>query len=165
MTTIAYRDDVLAADTQITCGGTIDGWAQKAFRKGRLLYATSGSSGLGDRFASWVSGGMQGDAPCLKGEGDKDGGHGYLFPGGDRVVWRYDDVWATHRAPFFAYGSGAEIALGAMLAGASAEEAVRAAAERDIATGGEITVLRRDSAAQGPQVESEGSREELKPHA
>lgn len=143
MTTIAYRDDVLAADTQITCGGTIDGWVQKAFRKRELLYATSGSSGLGDAFLTWVAKGMEGDAPSLKGDKDDNGAHGYLFPGGDRVVWRYDDVWATHHAPFFAYGSGAEIALGAMLAGATAEEAVRAAAQRDTATGGEITVLRR----------------------
>lgn len=142
MTTIAYRDDVIAADTQVTCGGTIDGWVQKAFRKGGLLYATSGSSGLGDGFLSWVAGGMKGDAPSLRGEKGDDA-HGYLFPGGDRVVWRYDNVWATHYAPFFAYGSGAEIALGAMIAGATAEEAVRAAAERDTATGGEITVLRR----------------------
>jgi ATP-dependent HslUV protease subunit HslV len=146
VTTIAYRDDVLAADTQITCGRTIDGWAQKAFRKGPLLYATSGSSGLGGAFLIWVASGMRGDAPSLKGEKDEDGAHGYLFPGGDRVVWRYDNVWATHRAPFFAYGSGAEIALGAMLAGASAEEAVRAAAQRNTSTGGDVTVLRRASA-------------------
>lgn len=144
MTTIAYRQDVLAADTQITCGGTIDGWVQKAFRKGALLYATSGCSGLAGDFVSWVAGGMNGDAPSLRGEKDEGGAHGYLFPGGDRVVWRYNNVWATHHAPFFAYGSGAEIALGAMLHGASAEDAVRAAAQRDTSTGGEITVLRRE---------------------
>lgn len=143
MTTIAYRDGVLAADTQITCGSTIDGWTQKAFRKGQLLFATTGCSGRGDAFLAWVRSGMKGDAPEMKGEKEDDEeANGFLFPGGDRVVWRYRNVWASHRAPFFAYGSGADIAIGAMLAGATAEEAVRCAAERDTATGGEITVLR-----------------------
>lgn len=140
MTTIAYRDGVLAADTQITCGGTVDGWAQKAFRKGSILYATSGGSGLGSKFRAWLEGGMEGEAPDLKAEG-ADEAHGYIFPGGDRVVWRYNDTWASHIAPFFAYGSGAEIALGAMIRGATAEEAVKAAITRDTNSGGEITVL------------------------
>ncbi len=82
---------------------------------------------------------MNGDAPALK-EGEESA-NGLIFPGGNRVVWRYNAVWASHIAPFFAYGSGSELALGAMLAGATAEEAVRAAAQRDTGTGGEITVL------------------------
>lgn len=141
MTTIAYRDDVIAGDTQITCGGTIDGWAQKVFRKGGLLYATTGCSGLGDAFLTWVANGMRGDAPTMK--RDDGEANGLLFPGDDRVVWRFKDVWASHRAPYFAFGSGAEIALGAMIAGATAEAAVRAAAQRDTSTGGEIIVLHR----------------------
>jgi len=143
MTTIAYRDGVLAADTQITCGGTIGGYAQKAFRKGAVLYATAGSSGPGEAFRNWLEGGMKGDAPDMAEDKDSDG-HGYIFPGGDRVVWRYNKVWASHSAPFFAYGSGADIALGAMAMGATAEEAVRVAAKFDTGTGGEVTVLRRD---------------------
>jgi 20S proteasome alpha/beta subunit len=141
MTTIAYRDGVLAGDTQVTCGSTIDGYVAKVFRKGRLLYTTTGDSGLGDRFRQWVESGMEGDAPEMK-DGDANA-NGLLFPGGDRVVWRYDKVWATHHAPFFAYGSGSTIALGAMYAGATAEEAVRAAATRDTNTGGEVIALRR----------------------
>lgn len=42
-----------------------------------------------------------------------------------------------------ASGSGREIALGAMVFGASPEEAVKVACERDTNTGGRITVLRR----------------------
>lgn len=143
MTTIAYRDDVIAGDTQVTCGSVIDGWAQKVFRKGPILFGASGDSGRCDVFCDWVMGGLKGDAPRLK---DADGdASGFLFPGGDLVLWRYQDVWTRHRAPFFAYGSGYEIALGAMIAGATAEQAVRAAAERDTKTGGEITVLRREA--------------------
>lgn len=142
MTTIAYRDDVLAGDTQITCGGTIDGWVQKVFRKGQLLYGATGASGPSNAFHSWVEGGMVGDAPIMK-VGDAEA-NGFLFPGNGRVAWRYNDTWTTHHAPYFAYGSGAELALGAMIAGASAEEAVSAAALRDTNTGGAITVLRRE---------------------
>lgn len=141
MTTIAYRDDVLAADTQITCGSQIDGWATKIYRLGSVLYGATGSSGLTEAFKSWLCRGMVGEAPALK-DGESTA-NGYIFPGGNRVVWRYENVWCSHEAPFFAYGSGGEIALGAMLAGATAEQAVRAAAERDTNTGGAITVLRR----------------------
>jgi len=40
-------------------------------------------------------------------------------------------------------GTGGELALGAMLAGATPEEAVVIAAQRDVTTGGKITVLTR----------------------
>lgn len=43
--------------------------------------------------------------------------------------------------PFFAVGSGAEIAIGAMAMGASAEQAVKIAAMYDTQTGGKVTVL------------------------
>ncbi len=140
MTTIAYRDGILAADTQITCGSTVDGWAQKAFKIGSVLYATVGSAGPGEAFRNWLVGGMKGDAPNMK-PTDEIEGDAFIFPGGDRVVWRYRNEWATHRAPFFAYGSGSAIALGAMAMGATAEQAVAAAALRDTATGGEITTV------------------------
>lgn len=143
MTTIAYRDDVLAGDTQITCGNTIDGYVQKVFRKGALLYGATGCSGHADAFLTWVLKGMKGDAPNLK--TDDDEASGLLFPGGDRVVWRYRNVWTSHHAPFFAYGSGSNLALGAMAQGATAEEAVKAAAMLDTNTGGDITVLRRQA--------------------
>lgn len=45
--------------------------------------------------------------------------------------------------PYFAIGSGRPEALGAMYAGATAEQAVRAAIEHDAFTGGDVTVLRR----------------------
>ena len=143
MTTIAYRDDVLAGDTQVTCGTTIDGRDQKVFRKGTLLFGSIGCSGLGERFVSWVRRGMIGECPTLRpGEKDDDA-WGLLFPGADLVLWRFQDRWARHRAPFFAYGSGAEFAMGAMAFGATAEEAVKVATRFDTGTGGEITVLRR----------------------
>jgi ATP-dependent HslUV protease subunit HslV len=141
VTTIAYRDGVLAADTQITAGGGVSGHVQKAFRKGSILYSTTGCSGLGDAFLTWVAGGLKGDPPVMK-EDDNDA-HGYIFPGGDRVVWRFNKVWATHHAPFFAFGSGADYALGAMEMGATAEQAVAAAIKFDTNSGGPITVLRR----------------------
>jgi ATP-dependent HslUV protease subunit HslV len=47
-------------------------------------------------------------------------------------------------APFYAFGSGKEPALGAMFAGADAETAIEAAIQFDPHTGGEITVLRHE---------------------
>jgi len=46
------------------------------------------------------------------------------------------------RAPFYALGSGYQVAMGAMEFGATAEEAVRAAIKWDTGSGGDVTVLR-----------------------
>lgn len=65
-----------------------------------------------------------------------------LFPGGDQIIRFNHDGPSEMRAPFYADGSGWEIALGAMAAGATAEEAVHIASRYDTKTGGSVTTLR-----------------------
>lgn len=135
MTTIAFKDNILAADTLATSGGYRCGYHPKAFRVGRLRIGGAGISAYVYAFRHWVIDGMKGDHPLKTDEGN-------LFiikPDGSTVCW-------SNAGPFlmdgpWALGSGENLALGAMLAGATAEEAVRHAMTIDTCSGGDVTVL------------------------
>lgn len=139
MTTIAYRDGVLASDTLITSGANVSGHYQKGRVRGRLLYASAGSCGLGDRFEAWIRDGCAGEHPKLK-EGESSAQCVVFLPDG-LMAWFHEDGMTPVRAPFHAIGSGSAYAIGAMAAGASAPDAVRIAMQHDTGTGGSVTVL------------------------
>ncbi len=144
MTTIAYRDGVLAADTRATSGDVIVGSsALKIAKRGRVMAAASGTSAYARRFMDWFRSGMKGDPPPSIDPNDHDTFcWGLLVTGDDRRVLLQQPGWIVERGPYFAMGSGRDFALGAMAHGASAEEAVRAAIAHDVYSGGDITVLR-----------------------
>jgi len=146
MTTIAYRDGILAADSRVTHGE--DGSARthtckKLFRKTitqgkktfEVVIATAGESSPGMVFVDWYGTGkpipdiflhLGGDFTCL-----------VLTPQG---LFEYDVYCRAEEVldDFYAIGSGAKVALGAMACGKSAIEAVRIAARYDPYTGGRI---------------------------
>lgn len=63
MTTIAYRDGVMAADTLTTWGNSRDGYVSKIAKRGSVLAAGSGSMAHVQRFLDWFRTGMKGDPP------------------------------------------------------------------------------------------------------
>lgn len=141
MTTIAYRNGVLAADTLACVGNLRDGYSLKIAKRGPFLAAEAGSAPLGEGFLDWFRTGMRGDPPSMK-AGDQSATGAIFTP--DEVVLLWQDAgWTRHKVDAWSMGSGGDIALGAMEAGATPEEAVRIAARRDLYTGGETTVLRR----------------------
>lgn len=143
MTTIAFANGVLAADTQTTSGELRDGFNIKIAKRGSVLAAASGTSALCRLFMDWFRSGMKGDAPAMK-AGDDFSAWGILFYEHDRIAILNEAGWETRQStPLWTNGSGADLALGAMAAGATPEEAVRIASRYDRNTGGEITVLRR----------------------
>lgn len=138
MTTIAWDGKTLAADTLITSNGMRVGYAQKIGKRGRVLFGASGSLEVMQPFLAWCSGGFHGDPPSMKrDESDASG----LVVFEDRIVTFSNTGVDTIRAPFYAQGSGSPMALGALHAGATAIEAVKAAAAVDTGSGGEITAL------------------------
>lgn len=145
MTTVAYRDGVLAADSLISRCGNDAGRSTKVRRVGDLLVAGCGTTSLIQRFISWVVGGMKGHPPTLQ-IGESTACVVAIHPDGWIVEWNGDHPPDMIRAPFAAWGSGADIALGAMGFGASAREAVAVAAKIDHNTGGEVQSIsvRRD---------------------
>lgn len=139
MTTIAYRDGVLAADTLINCNGDRIGYTPKIGLAKGLLFGASGSTAWCWAFRSWVSAGATGVCPPAP-----DGAGGFIvMPNDDLIVFHIDGMERRAGLPFHADGSGADYALGAMQMGADPAQAVAVAAAWDAKTGGDITVLRR----------------------
>lgn len=138
MTTIAYKDGVLACDSAWNVdGSTVITWATKITRlPSGALYAGAGDSDDRELVALlsdlWLSAGT---VPARAALADLKGDYSALlvFPseaeGGVWLIEKGDEDSGAMRvvAPFAAIGAGRDIALGAMAAGASAEEAVRIA--------------------------------------
>ena len=133
MTTIAYRDRLLAGDTMVTCGGIRSGTYHKVGRTpDGHLFAGVGDSTLAERFVIWMQSRV-GDPPSFEAKGDV---LIHVTPDGCVREW-WGSGWCQTEAPFYSWGSGGEIALGAMAMGATAFEAVGVAAKFDTRTGGE----------------------------
>lgn len=142
MTTIAYRDGVLAADSRATAGDNIIGDIDKIARN--VAGDLAGAAGLASynyAFLEWFRNGEHGEPP----KGSKDDGNydrGAIFRANGRIdIYEPSGQHATS-GPYYALGSGRPEALGAMFTGADAATAVRAAIAHDINTGGTVTVLR-----------------------
>lgn len=133
MTTLVFRDGVMAADSRITVGetvisdnavkvhklsdGSLLGWAGRAEHGAILLDALQSDEdqqidGPLDLLALWV----------VKGKV-------FLFEG---------SAFVQQRDKYYAVGSGTPYALGAMDAGADAITACKIGTKRDIGSGGRV---------------------------
>ena len=144
MTTIACDGKSMAADGQAQAGGAICCRSMvKVFAlSDGSLYGACGDSGDGERHMKWVDEGCEGAPPEKL---DTDFGFLCLRPTGRLFEGGSSALLTEIEAPF-AVGSGGEIALGAMDAGATAEQAVAIAASRNPHTGGKVTCLRLEPA-------------------
>lgn len=129
MTTIAYRDGVMAADSGVWFGDGLAPWGRKIVVDTEgTLYGVCGNAGQCNDFIEWVVAGSVGERPAA----DKmpEGGSSYLVmkvtQGGPvRILTAHGtEVYA---APYFSIGAGNTAALGAMFCGASAVRAIEAA--------------------------------------
>lgn len=136
MTTIAYRDGVLAADTLTTANGIRCGHHVKIHRFGRLLTGYCGRSSNYEAFRSWVKAGAEGKFTSA------EGNVFIVTPDGVAIVWGDGDYPWRETGAMWALGSGEQLALGAMAAGATAEEAIHAAIAWDTGSGGPVTAIR-----------------------
>lgn len=144
MTTIAIKDGVIAADTNACSNGDslTDARAQKLFPTKDHVSAVCGDLCASIEFMAWMDRGFD-DPPPVYGSGtpdfhlvriyfDRPGEvHQYTNGGRSHFCLEYDEGIA-------AFGSGREIALGAMHAGASAKKAVEIAAKLDAYTRGPV---------------------------
>jgi hypothetical protein len=145
MTTIAWKDGKIAADTMVTQSGTIIGYSPGEHGKlvkladGGIL-AVAGFLGQDIVFAKWLD---EGADPDRRPQWPPDTGFGALVGYADRCIVYSSLLMLPQQTdrPFTALGSGFEIALGAMAWGASALQAVELAAQFDVYTGGKITEI------------------------
>jgi len=133
VTTIAYKDGIIAYDSRATNGGTIenDSVIKRVVRDGVNFFMC----GAFADYDGFVTAYLSGDKPSkyvdicalvVKG--------GVVsLAGADKCELWEREAWAVE-----AIGSGSSFAFGAMDAGCSAKNAVRIAARRDTKTGGRI---------------------------
>lgn len=138
MTTIAYRDGIVATDTLLVSGSVVvDHFFDKTATKDGVMFFFAGSTSdypkLIDEYLS-PTGRDIGDVSAIvidKGSvikvGREEEGKG---------IWRC----LARRENYISIGSGQDFALSAMDHGKSAKEAVEYAMKRDIYTGGDVRI-------------------------
>lgn len=151
MTTIAYRDGILAADRRVTGSATIVGNKTKIAKVGGVLCGATGSNVLACGFIEWVQAGCPADHPPIlyresvnKNPDDAADITGFLIsrnqPNRAIIFREFGTQWFDF--PYFAFGSGQDYCRGAFAMGATAEQAVEAALKFDVYSGDGIDVLR-----------------------
>ena len=157
MTTVAYRDGILAADTMVTYGATLIPFKYKKISKlpNGSLYGFSGNLEIGEIMKRRLINvgehdGILEDSADLKGEAFEAI---IVQPDGDLMFFE-NRTWIRLNIPYVAMGSGKEHAFGAMHVGASAKQAVKASIDLDPNTGGRVTWI------VAPKWEGERSRVE-----
>ena len=135
MTTLAYREGVLASDSRITAAETvITNNQRKVHRlKDGRLFGYAGSVEDGHRLLTALRRNTK--PPELE-------AISALRIDPDGSVWLYEgNVWIKQREAYYALGSGSNYALGAMDAGVSAKDAVRIGIKRDVSSGGRVQAV------------------------
>lgn len=134
MTTIAYKDGVIATDGQMTAGDVIvylDAYKSQE-KDGAHFFLCGSDNDIDEIVNAWPDGKMK--------RSNRSAGfvvNQCVIFGAVQNYGRCE-TWEHPKAAAYAYGSGYEFAIGAMDAGCSAEEAIAIAAKRDTATGGTI---------------------------
>lgn len=140
MTTIAYRDGIIAADTGLTSGTIRDCHMDKIVkREDGAVAGAAGEAWWIAAFLEWFHKG--GELPVCKGSSQG------LVVDKRRRLTIYESSDGTNRsfpirAKYYAVGSGSSVALGALFSGANPVQAVKAALLHDDATHGRILELK-----------------------
>ncbi len=141
MTTIAYRDGIMAADSRAYSGDKNPFGSKTKIHRlpdGSLFGASSSKVGVVDKLRRLtVEHGVSATFPTVV-----EGQALLVKPNGDVFLFNEQDGFSGPiRTTFCAIGSGEQYAMGAFHMGADAARAVSIACECDVWTGGEITVL------------------------
>lgn len=138
MTTIAYKNGVIAYDSRQTRGGAIvsDDCLKCETVNGVSFFLSGCVCDEQALIAAYFGTPSKDPVECS----------GFVVDAGKLMMVGHDDKTGIWRQPLDpgnadAIGSGSAYALAAMDMGASAEEAVRAAMKRDIYTGGMVRIF------------------------
>lgn len=147
MSVIAFKHGVLAADSRAYGGNWQASPGQKTkihlLADGSRVGITSAAIGTPERFLAWLRAG----ADPAKWTGDKPECRALMVKPSGEVFLASDSVHFSGpiTSDCYAIGSGCDFAMGAMLAGASSEEAVRIACRLDPHCGEPVMTLHPNS--------------------
>jgi hypothetical protein len=133
------RSGLMAADSRQTFNGRPNRCV-KIYARGGAVIGLAGDEGPGLLFLDWHGSGRSRPELLVLGEGDFE-----ALVLDDRLrLWRYDRWCRGERIheKFFAIGTGADAAMGAMHAGATARRAVEIACKLDINSGLPVVVMK-----------------------
>ena len=148
MTTLAYKSGILAADTKVSDDSDYVANATKIRKMQGHLIGASGDMDVMHWFLTnfkpdLLTGKLQLKSAGILKEGSLDAiivdPEGKLYHYSDRLL-----VTPITAFNYYACGSGSPFALGAMFAGATAKEAVKAAMKHDAHTGGRLMSIKLD---------------------
>ncbi|WP_122586653.1 proteasome subunit beta [Pseudomonas viridiflava] len=138
MTTIAYKDRVIAYDSRQTRGGAIvsDDCLKCEIVNGVSFFLSGCVCDEQALIAAYFGTPSKDPVECS----------GFVVDNGKLMMVGHDDKTGIRKQPLdpakaYAIGGGSAYALAAMDMGASADEAVRAAMKRDIYTGGTVRTM------------------------
>lgn len=143
MTTIVWDGKTLATDSRATHADIVESdsvkklFKIKSSRSNYLACAVCGDYVQGLKIIKWLKAGMSDDFPEI----DKDRTTSVICLREDKALDIYRSVDKGFPLPIkglYTDGSGWELAMGAMDAGATAIEAVKIAIKRDIHSGGKV---------------------------
>jgi 20S proteasome alpha/beta subunit len=141
VTTIAYKDGVIAYDSRICHGSSIthDDFEKCQEREGVKFVLTGYVCDYSKLIGAWFGEPVTGTVECSA----------LAFDGKSLVYAAYSDKDGLCKTPIwlerpYVLGSGSDHAMTAMDMGATAPEAVEMAKKRDSATGGQVRVVRVD---------------------
>jgi hypothetical protein len=141
MTTITYKDGVMAADSGLCDGGLVMSNAAPKIARNRHgdLAGAAGSSGWCDKWLDWFKEGEKGDRP------EATDGDGALVARASGEMELYDSKGMSYlHVPYYSVGSGYKQAIGAMWMGADAEKAVECGIAHDVYTRGPVVVMKHE---------------------
>lgn len=141
MTTIAYSNGVLAADTLVTERGARLATKTKIVRRKGMLAGGAGSSVICRAFTDWFLDGMRGAPPNMQPDKQRPSSECVIFYAPKKFITFDGDGVSDLEADYFALGSGASFAKGAMAMGADPVRAVEIAMQFDLYSGGPIVRL------------------------
>lgn len=148
MTTIAYRDGVLASDTLGTANNVRECEFRKIAKVNGWLVGIAGTLHVANSIMRWLKtngGKLERPPESVVGEGDRGNVNAIFVNQKSGAVYLMDSCGEPYKVKvrFYALGSGAYHAVGAMEMGASATQAVRVASKWDMATGPKIQSIKR----------------------
>lgn len=150
MTVIVYRDGVMASDSLLSGQGVRCGEAEKVRDINGWLIGISGNWGVACELFDWFEqecrDSIKRPPSQIHVDDDKYPIGVLLVRKSSGAVFCIDGLGYPQRinAPFYAIGSGAEVALGAMEMGADAIKAVKAACKFNCYCGGRIRHVRME---------------------